>query len=476
MNEQASIGVIGLGVMGQNLALNFANHKFAVSVWDREPEVINQFISGNAKGKKIVGSECLHAFTRSLSLPRKILLMVKAGKPVDMLIEQLLPHMDKGDIIIDGGNSHYEDSNRRYQNLSQQGMHFIGAGISGGEEGALNGPSLMPGGSESAWRHVQPLFQSIAAEMENEPCCAWIGPGGSGHFVKMVHNGIEYGDMQLICEAYHVMKDVLAMNYDEMQRVFAGWNQGPLASYLIEITAEILGTKEDSAPLLEKILDTAGQKGTGKWTGISAMKLGIPLTLITEAVFSRCLSARKDERVNAAQRLTGPKIQVPEKRSAHLVNLEQALLAARMISYAQGFSLLREAAAQYSWDLDYAQIARLWRGGCIIRSAFLNDISAAFKTKPKLENLLLAEHFQAVLEQCQSGWRETVILAINSGIPCPALSAGLNYYDGLRSARLPANLLQAQRDYFGAHNYDRTDRPRVNFFHTEWKKQSAKHS
>lgn len=467
--EKTDIGLVGLAVMGENLVLNMESKGFSVSVYNRTVEKVDNFVSGRAKGKNIVGTRSVEEFAQSLSKPRKVMIMVKAGKPVDAFIDQVIPYLEKGDIIIDGGNSNYDDSIRRTEYVESKGLLYIGTGVSGGEEGALKGPSIMPGGSPAAWPHVKDIFQKISAQVNNEPCCEWIGANGAGHYIKMVHNGIEYGDMQLICEGYQIMKELLGMSADEMHDVFAEWNKGELDSYLIEITRDILGFKdEDGQPMVDKILDTAGQKGTGKWTGISALSMGIPLTLIGEAVFARCLSAQKEERIKASQFLTGPKPAFDGDKKSFINDIKEALFASKLISYAQGFALFREAAKEYNWDLNYGEIAKIWRGGCIIRSAFLNDITQAFNQQPDLENLLMAPFFKQKVEAAQQGWRRVVAVAITNGIPVPALATALNYYDGYRSERLPANLLQAQRDYFGAHTYERVDKPRGEFFHTNW--------
>jgi 6-phosphogluconate dehydrogenase len=470
----SDIGLIGLAVMGENLVLNMESHGFQVSVFNRSTERVSSFLANRAAGKKIRGTFSLVELVSSLASPRRIMMMVKAGKPVDELIEQLVPLLEAGDILIDGGNSFYEDSIRRTKRVESAGLLFIGTGVSGGEEGALLGPSIMPGGSATAWPFVKPLLTAIAAVApDGSPCCQWIGSDGAGHFVKMVHNGIEYGDMQLITEAYHLLKSVGHLSAAQMQQVFAEWNRGDLDSYLISITADILGTSdEDGLPLVDKILDAAGQKGTGKWTVIAALDSGIPLTLISEAVFSRSLSSQKDERANAAKVLAGPSSRTEQPVAAEtaklISDLRHALYAAKIVSYAQGYALLRAASVKFGWNLDYAGIAAIWRGGCIIRSAFLDSISEAFRSAPNLANLMLAPFFQERLEEAQSGWRHTVIRAVESGIPVPALSAALSYYDGYRCNQLPANLLQAQRDYFGAHTYERTDKPRGEFFHTDW--------
>ena len=467
--EKTDIGLVGLAVMGENLVLNMESKGFSVSVYNRTVEKVDNFMAGRAKGKNIVGTRSVEEFVQSLSTPRKVMIMVKAGKPVDAFIDQVIPYLDKGDIIIDGGNSNYDDSIRRTEYVESKGLLYIGTGVSGGEEGALKGPSIMPGGSPAAWPHVKDIFQKISAQVSNEPCCEWIGANGAGHYIKMVHNGIEYGDMQLICEGYQIMKDLLGMSADEMHEVFAEWNQGELDSYLIEITRDILAFKDDDGqPMVDKILDTAGQKGTGKWTGISALSMGIPLTLIGEAVFARCLSAQKEERVKASQYLSGPKPAFDGDKKSFINDIKDALFASKIISYAQGFALFREAAKEYSWDLNYGEIAKIWRGGCIIRSAFLNDITQAFNQQPDLENLLMAPFFKQKVEAAQQGWRRVLAVAITNGIPVPALATALNYYDGYRSERLPANLLQAQRDFFGAHTYERIDKPRGEFFHTNW--------
>jgi len=471
----ADIGLIGLGVMGSSLALNIANHGYSVAVHNRSRKEIDELINGRAKGKDIVGCEDIVDFVNSIKKPRKVMLMVVAGSVVDDCINKLTPYLDQGDIIIDGGNSHYPDTIRRTKSLEEQGFLFVGAGVSGGEEGALKGPSIMPGGSSSAWPEVKDIFQTISAKVENdEPCCDWIGEDGSGHFVKMVHNGIEYGDMQLICEAYQIMKDLLGMSVDEMHDIFKQWNEGELSSYLIEITADILAYKEtDGTPLVERILDTAGQKGTGKWTAAVALELGTPLTLIGEAVFSRYLSSIKQDRVEASKLLSGPDIQFDGNKEQVLEDIHDALYAAKIVSYAQGYTLLNEAANQFNWNLNYGGIALMWRGGCIIRSAFLNKIKDAYDHNPEIKNLLLDPFFKDKINNCQSGWRRIASIAMTHGVPIPAMTSSLSYYDGYRSARLPANLLQAQRDYFGAHSYERVDRSIGEFFHTDWLSQKT---
>jgi 6-phosphogluconate dehydrogenase len=470
MSQKADIGLIGLAVMGENLVLNIESRGFTVAVFNRTVEKVDHFITGRAKGKNIIGTHSIEEFVSSLKAPRKVMLMVKAGKPVDEFIELLVPHLEKGDIVIDGGNSHYPDTIRRTKYLESKGLQYIGTGVSGGEEGALKGPSIMPGGSPNAWPHVKPIFQSIAAKVEDgTPCCDWVGSDGAGHFVKMVHNGIEYGDMQLITEAYQIMNELLGMGADEMHEVFKKWNTGDLNSYLIEITRDILGFKDsDGKPLVDKILDTAGQKGTGKWTSETSLDLGIPLTLISEAVYGRCLSAMKEERVEASKVLHGPKPSFKGDKKAFLDDLEKALYASKIVSYAQGFTLLRAAAEEYKWNLNYGGIALLWRGGCIIRSIFLGKIKEAFDKNPDLSNLLLDPFFKEKIEQSQDGWRRVVSTAVMNGIWVPAFSTALSYFDGVRNSRLPANLLQAQRDYFGAHQYERVDKPRGEFFHTNW--------
>jgi 6-phosphogluconate dehydrogenase len=472
MKETADIGLIGLAVMGQNLILNMNDKGFSVAVFNRTVSKVDDFLADAAKGRTtIYGAHSIEEFIGLLKRPRKVMLMVKAGDAVDQAISQLLPLLEPGDLIIDGGNSNYDDTVRRTKELEAKGLLFIGTGVSGGEEGARHGPSLMPGGSEKAWPMVKKIFQSIAAKTDaGEPCCDWVGSDGAGHFVKMVHNGIEYGDMQLICEAYHLMKDVVGLSYEEMHAVFEEWNRGDLDSYLIEITTNIMAMKdEDGAPLIEKILDTAGQKGTGKWTGITALNFGIPVTLIVEAVFARSLSAIKDERVAASKAIKGPGRKGFAGNAKEFVeDIRRALLASKIVSYTQGFMLLREASKEYGWNLNFGNIALMWRGGCIIRSVFLGDIKKAFDENPQLPSLLMDEYFRTTVENCQESWRKVVAHAALSGIPIPALSSALAFFDGYRSERLPANLLQAQRDYFGAHTYERVDRPRGQYFHTNW--------
>lgn len=467
--KKADIGLIGLAVMGENLAMNMVAHGFTVAVFNRTREKVERFLAGRAAGKSVVGARTLEELVANLEKPRRIFLMVKAGRAVDDMIEALLPLLEDGDILIDGGNSHFPDTIRRTRYVESQGKLYVGTGVSGGEEGALKGPSLMPGGSPAAWPQVKPIFQAICAKVDGAPCCDWVGEDGAGHFVKMVHNGIEYGDMQLICEAYQLLRDVGGLSAPQMQEVFAQWNQTELCSYLIEITAEILGHRDvDGAPLVDKILDTAGQKGTGKWTGIAALEEGVPLTLIGEAVFARCLSARKEERVRASQMYPHSPVACPEDKAAFVESVRQALYAAKIISYAQGYSLMSSAAQTYGWNLNYGGIALMWRGGCIIRSVFLGRIKEAYDRNPGLTNLLLDPFFQEAVASRLPAWRQVVATAALQAAPCPAMSAALSYFDGYTSQRLPANLLQAQRDYFGAHTYERVDAPRGQFFHTNW--------
>lgn len=469
----ADIGLIGLAVMGQNLVLNMADHGFTVAVFNRTTSKVDDFLSSSAQGKPIIGCHSLSEFCQSLKSPRRIMLMVKAGRAVDDFIEQCRPHLEPGDIIIDGGNSLYTDTQRRVDTLADYGLLFLGMGVSGGEEGARYGPSLMPGGHPDAWPAVQNIFQSIAAKVDGKACCEWMGAGGAGHYVKMVHNGIEYGDMQLICEAYHLLRDGLGMNASDMEATFGQWNNGVLDSYLIEITRDILSVRDqDGQPLVDKVLDSAGQKGTGKWTGINALESGIPLTLIGEAVFARFLSALKTQRVNASKLLSGPEDPSASAPRSLIDDIHDALYAAKIISYAQGFMLMAAMSIAMGWKLNYGNIALVWRGGCIIRSRFLNNIKSAFDANAELENLLLDDFFRDAIHQAQAGWRRAVSFAVSSGIPVPAFSAGLAFYDGYRSANLPANLLQAQRDYFGAHTYERTDKPRGEVFHSDWSRQT----
>jgi 6-phosphogluconate dehydrogenase len=468
--KKADIGLVGLAVMGQNLVLNMNDHSFTVAVYNRTVSKVDEFLSGAAKGTKVIGARSIEELASLLARPRRIMLMVKAGKPVDEFIELFIPHLEPGDIIIDGGNSNYQDTMRRAALVESKGLLYIGTGVSGGEEGARRGPSIMPGGSAAAWPHVKPIFQAISAKVaDGSPCCEWVGENGAGHYVKMVHNGIEYGDMQLICETYHLMKEGLDLSADEMHRVFAQWNKGKLDSYLIQITRDILGFKdEDGEPMVDKILDTAGQKGTGKWTGISALELGIPLTMVVEAVLERSLSALKDERVAASGVLSGPKPKFTGDKKAFIDDLREALYASKIVSYTQGYMLMRAAAQEYKWNLNYGGVALMWRGGCIIRSAFLGRIKEAFDRNPKLSNLLLDPYFKKQVEAAQPAWRRVVAKATQRGIPVPAMCSALAFYDGYRRAWLPANLLQAQRDYFGAHTYERVDKPRGEFFHTNW--------
>jgi 6-phosphogluconate dehydrogenase len=470
MDAPADIGLIGLAVMGQNLVLNMNDHGFTVAVFNRTVARVDDFLAHEAKGTKVIATHSLAELAAALKRPRRVMLMVKAGPPVDDLIEELLLHLEKGDIIIDGGNSLYQDTTRRTKYLEEKGLFFIGTGVSGGEEGARNGPSIMPGGSKAAWPHVKDIFQSIAAKVDGGvPCCDWVGEYGAGHYVKMVHNGIEYGDMQLICEAYQFLKDGLGMTAPEMQQVFADWNKTELDSYLIEITSHILGFKDtDGQPLVDKILDSAGQKGTGKWTVISSSELGIPATLIAEAVFSRCVSSMKEERLSASKKLKGPRPAISGDRPTFVEDVRQALYASKIISYAQGYMLMRAAAKENGWNLNYGGVALMWRGGCIIRSGFLGKIKEAYDKKPELANLLLDNFFRGEIKKCQRSWRKVVSLAARKGLPAPAFSTALNFYDSFRCARLPANLLQAQRDYFGAHTFERIDSPRGKFFHANW--------
>jgi 6-phosphogluconate dehydrogenase len=467
---KADIGLIGLAVMGENLILNMESKGFTVACYNRTVSKVDNFINDRAKGKNIIGCRSIEELAENLSKPRKVMLMVKAGQAVDDFIDKLLPHLEDGDIIIDGGNSHFPDTIRRTKYVEGKGKLYIGTGVSGGEEGALRGPSIMPGGSPAAWQHVKPIFQKIAAKTDDgEPCCDWVGEDGAGHFVKMTHNGIEYGDMQMICETYQMMKKGLVMTNEHMHNVFAEWNTGELDSYLIEITRDILAYKDEAGhEVIDLILDTAGQKGTGKWTAIAALDLGQPLTLIGEAVFARCLSALKEERVEASKILDGPKETYSGDKKAFIEDLRQSLYASKIVSYAQGYQLMRAAAKEYGWNLNYGGIALMWRGGCIIRSVFLGRITEAFDRNPDLVNLLLDPFFKDAVEKAQSAWRRVVTTSVRMGVPMPAVSAALAYYDGYRAGRLPANLLQAQRDYFGAHTYERVDKPRGEFFHTNW--------
>jgi len=467
---EADIGLIGMAVMGQNLALNMNDHGYTVAVFNRTTSKVTDFVEGPAKGTNIIGALSLDEFFSKLKRPRKVMLMVKAGEAVDHFIRMLIPYMEKGDVIIDGGNSRFTDTVRRCRDLEEHGIFFVGAGISGGEEGARHGPSIMPGGNPDAWPIIKDILQSIAAKADSgEPCCDWVGDEGAGHYVKMVHNGIEYGDMQLICEAYQIMHAGMGLTADELHDAFKKWNEGELSSYLIEITSHIFNhMDEDGNPLVDKILDVAGQKGTGKWTGMNALDLGEPVTLIAEAVFARCLSALKEERVHASSKLKGPNKMFSGDKESFLEDVRKALYASKIISYAQGFMLMRGAAKEYSWKINYGSVSLMWREGCIIRSQFLGNIKEAFDKNPELDCLMLDDFFLEALTDAQEAWRRVVSKAVELGIPTPCFSTGLTFYDGYRTARLPANLLQAQRDYFGAHTYERTDRERGKFFHTNW--------
>lgn len=476
MEPQADIALIGLAVMGQNLILNMNDHGFTVVAYNRSTEKVDQFLANEAKGTRVLGAHSVEEMVAKLKKPRRVMMLVKAGKPVDEFIDQIIPHLEAGDIIIDGGNSLFEDTNRRQEYVESKGLLYVGTGVSGGEEGARHGPSIMPGGSPAAWPYVKDIFQAVSAKVDDgTPCCEWVGEMGAGHYVKMVHNGIEYGDMQLICEAYNLMKTGLGMSAGEMHEVFAEWNKGDLDSYLIEISRDILGKLDDDGqPLVEKILDTAGQKGTGKWTVINSQDLGIPITLMAEAVYARCVSALKDERVRASAVLEGPSpamVEIaadPAGKAAFIEDIRHALYASKIVSYAQGYMLMRAAAKEYGWNLNYGGIALMWRGGCIIRSRFLGKIKEAFDRNPALSNLLLDDYFRGEIDKGQGGWRNVVATAALRGIPVPAFSTALAFFDQYRNAVLPANLLQAQRDYFGAHTYERIDRPRGKFFHTNW--------
>jgi len=469
MTDKADIALIGLAVMGQNLILNMNDHGFTVCAYNRTTDKVDSFLANEAKGTNVIGAKSLEGMVRTLKKPRIVMMLVKAGSAVDEFIDKLAPLLESGDIIIDGGNSEYQDTTRRVESCAKRGLLFVGSGVSGGEDGARHGPSLMPGGNPAAWPHIKKIFQSIAARANGEPCCDWVGEGGAGHFVKMVHNGIEYGDMQLICEAYHLMKSALGMKNDEMSKVFEEWNKGELDSFLIDITKDILKFKDsDGQYLVEKIRDSAGQKGTGKWTAIAALEYGIPVTLIGESVFSRCLSSLIDERAEASKVLPGPPTtKHTGDKKQFLEDIRQALYASKIISYAQGFMLMREAAKQYNWKLNYGGIALMWRGGCIIRSVFLGNIKSAFDKNPKLSNLLLDPFFRDAVSRCQASWRRVVATAATVGVPTPAFSTALAFYDGYRSKQLPANLLQAQRDYFGAHTYELLTSPGM-FIHTNW--------
>jgi 6-phosphogluconate dehydrogenase len=474
--KKSDIGLIGLAVMGENLVLNMESHGFQVAVFNRTTSKVDDFMDGRARGKNIVGCHSVEELVANLERPRKVFLLVKAGAAVDAFINSIIPHLEPGDIIIDGGNSHFPDTIRRTAFVESKGLLYIGTGVSGGEEGALKGPSIMPGGSAAAWPHVKKIFQSVAAKVEDgSPCCEWLGNDGAGHFVKMVHNGIEYGDMQMICEAYSLMRNLLKMPPAEISSVFGEWNEGELDSYLIEITRDILAKTDDETgkPMVDVIMDKAGQKGTGRWTSVSALDLGVPAQTIAEAVFARALSAIKDERLMASQKLAGPGAIFEGDKKAFLEQLRQALFASKICSYAQGYQLMRAAAEEYRWDLNYGEIALMWRGGCIIRARFLHNIKEAYDNNPGLQNLLLDDFFKNAIENSQSAWRTVVAAAVTHGVPVPAFSSALAYYDGYRSAVLPANLLQAQRDYFGAHTYERVDKPAGEYFHTNWTGRGA---
>lgn len=461
----ADIGLIGLGVMGQNLALNFADHGYRVAVYNRRPEVTQRFLAGEAAQKAIQGASSLEELVAMLGKPRKVMLMITAGRPVDEVLARLVPLLDPGDVVIDGGNSLFTDTARRWTELEEKGLRFVGAGISGGEEGARHGPSIMPGGSAEAWPLIKEMFQAIAAKApDGSPCCEWLGPGGAGHYVKMVHNGIEYGDMQVIAEAYHLMK-ARGISHQDMSAIFRTWGEGVLDSFLIDITAEILAFRdEEGKPLVESILDAAGQKGTGKWTVISSMELGRPVTLVAEAVYARIVSSLKEERTEASRHLPGPN----RPPTMDPDDVHDALYASKIVSYTQGFMLLRAASDEYRWELDLGTVAGLWRAGCIIRARFLNDITAAFRRRPDLPSLLLDPFFTQAVDKAQPGWRRAVKAGVEAGVPVPAYASALAFYDSYRSAWVPANLIQAQRDYFGAHTYERVDRARGTFFHTDW--------
>lgn len=476
---QADIAVVGLAVMGQNLILNMNDHGFTVVAFNRTVSKVDDFLSGEAKGTNVIGAHSIEDMVAALKHPRRVMLMVKAGDPVDQMIEHILPHLETGDIIIDGGNSLFTDTMRRMEYVESKGLLYVGTGVSGGEDGARHGPSIMPGGSPAAWPYIKDIFQGIAAKVDDgTPCCDWVGQGGAGHYVKMVHNGIEYGDMQLIGEAYQLMEAYLGLEADDIASVFSGWNKGELDSFLVQITADILAFKDiDGKPLVDKILDTAGQKGTGKWTVISSAELGQPVSLISEAVYARCISALKEQRIAAAKVLAGPANRPkPDNPEVFIGHLRQALYASKIASYAQGYMLLHAAAEEYGWDLDYGRVAQMWRGGCIIRSRFLGNITDAFDSNPELTNLLLDPFFAKAVEDGQDSWRTVVSTAVQAGVPAPAMGSALAFYDAYRSDRLPANLLQAQRDYFGAHTYERVDKARGEFFHTDWTGHGGKTS
>ncbi len=469
MPASADIGVIGLAVMGRNLILNMDDHGFTVAAFNRTTSRVDEFVAGDAAGTAVIGVHSLEELVATLRRPRRVMLMIKAGAAIDAAIDALIPLLGEGDIIIDGGNSLYADTVRRTALVENAGLRYIGTGVSGGEEGARYGPSLMPGGTEDAWPHVKEIFQSIAASVDGIPCCDWVGTDGAGHYVKMVHNGIEYGDMQVIAEAYDIMRRGLAMDYDAMHEVFAKWNRGKLDSYLIEITGEIMTMRDDDGtPLVERILDAAGQKGTGKWTVISSMEIGQPVTLVAEAVYARIVSAIKEQRLNASARLSGPAALMADEQFDVVADLQDAMYASKIVSYAQGFMLLYAAAAEHGWRLDFASIASMWRGGCIIRSRFLSEVMDVYRQDPDLDNILMSDFFADAVEQAQPGWRRTITRAVDAGIAVPAYSSALAFFDGYRTGRVPANLIQAQRDYFGAHTYERIDRPRGEFFHTNW--------
>ena len=468
--NKAEIGLIGLAVMGENLVMNMESKGFTIAVYNRSTEKVDNFINGRAKGKKIIGCRSVEELVQALEKPRKVMMMIRAGQAVDDMISQLLPLLEPGDVIIDGGNSYFKDTIRRTAEVTEKGLLYVGTGVSGGEEGALNGPCLMPGGNKEAWKLLKPIFTAISAKVEGDiPCCEWIGENGAGHFVKMVHNGIEYGDMQLICEAYQMMRDGMGMSSAQMHKVFEAWNHSELDSYLMEITADIMGHQDKNGQTtVEKILDVAGQKGTGKWTCIAALDEKVPLTLINEAVASRCISDMKEERVQAGKSYERSNKMIADVKEEFIEDIRKALYASKIISYAQGYSLMRSAAKEYDWDLKFGNIALIWRGGCIIRSAFLGKIKEAFDRDPNLSNLILDPYFKSVIEDCLPSWRKVVATAIEYGIPMPAMNAALSWFDSYTCANLPANLLQAQRDYFGAHMYERIDRPRGEMYHTNW--------